>query len=97
LELAEYKLNAEVFKALESKFCPFGLDACAASWNAQLPRYLSRQKGYRAALGHDVLSYPLQRETQRVWLFFPPHQQLVVEILQRVSGAGVDASILMSA
>jgi len=57
--LAEYKLNADVFKALESEFSPFGLDACAASWNAQLPRYLSRQKGYRVALGHDVLSFPL--------------------------------------
>ena len=32
-----------------------------------------------------------------MWLFFSPHQQLVVEILQRVSGAGVDAFILMSA
>ena len=93
--MSEYMLNRNRFELLQAKWGPFGLDACAASWNHQLPRYLSRQQGDTDACGHDVLSFPLQWEKEVVYAFPPMHKRLIMELLQRVRAAQVEMVLII--
>jgi hypothetical protein len=93
--MAEFKLNPFLFHNLNLMWGPFGLDACAASWNQQLPRYLSRQLGDPDAIGQDILTFPIQDERDTIYIFPPPHQQLLVNILQRIKASGVQAVLIM--
>jgi hypothetical protein len=93
--ISEFQLNTVLFHEIKRRWGPFGLDACAASWNHQLPRYLSRQMGDPASLGHDFLTFPVQDETEAIYLFPPPHQQLLVNILQRIRAAEIEAFIIL--
>jgi hypothetical protein len=95
--VAEYRMCRMLFLALEAKWGPFGLDACAAKWNHQLPRYISRQMGDKNSVGHNVLEYPLQQETQTLWIFPPPHMRLISEILQRINSAEAEAVMILPA
>jgi hypothetical protein len=93
--IAEFQLNRSLFDAMQTKWGPFGLDACAASWNHQLPRYLSRQMGDPDSLGHDILTFPMQEEAQTIYVFPPPHQQLLVNILQRIKASAAEAVLIL--
>lgn len=95
LGLAEYSLNRQYFNHLQRPSGPFGLDACAASWNCQLPRCLSRQKGDAKALGHDILCYPLQHEEQVMYIFPPMQPKLVLQILKRITAAKAEAVLVL--
>jgi len=97
LGVAEYKLERSLFETMRQLWGPFGLDACAAKWNNQLPRYLSRQLSDSEAVGHNILDFPLQHETKTVWMFPPPHMRLIMEIIQRVVAAEAGAVLVMPA
>ena len=97
LQMGEFMLCRPCFEMMEQRWGPFGLDACAAEWNHQLPRYLSRQKGDSKACGHDVLAFPIQHEKQVIYIYPPAHKRLVMEILQRVSAARAEAVIVLPA
>jgi hypothetical protein len=97
LGITEYKLSKTHFHSLQRMWGPFGLDACAASWNCQLPRYLSRQRSDSEAVGHDVLSFPLQEETEVVYIFPPTHKILILQILKRIRAARAEVVLILPA
>jgi hypothetical protein len=97
LGVAEYRLERSLFEALNQMWGPFGLDACAAKWNNQLPRYLSRQVGDSAAIGNDILMHQMQHETQTMWIFPPPHHRMIMEIVQRLQAAQAEAVMVLPA
>ena len=97
LGMMEWKLSFQMYNALRMRWGPFGLDACAASWNAQEPRYISRQRSDTEAITHDVLSYPLQNETLVIYMYPPAHRVMVLELLQRIKSAQVEVVMVLPA
>ena len=92
---SEWRMNKEVFEVLDQKWGPFGLDAFAAAWNCQLPRYLCRQKWDRQALGYDALLHPYHQEKEVVWAFPPPHKDLTMRFLRTIENSGATAVVIM--
>ena len=82
---SEWKMNKPMFDVRSKRWGPFRLDAFAAAWNHQLPRYLCRQKWNREAQGHDALLFPYHHETKVVWAFPPPHKELTMKFLNCIA------------
>lgn len=92
---SEWKLHESHFKRLQRRWGPFGIDAFAAAWNTQLPRYLCRQQWDRQAEGYDALLFPYQDETKVVWAFPPPHRDVTMKFLRRVEAATAEAAVVL--
>ena len=95
LQIAEFKLSTACFEMLRRRWGPIGLDACAASWNFQVKRYLSRQYSDIQAVGHDVLTHPMQTEKEVVYVFPPTQKKLILEIIQRIKSARTEAILVV--
>jgi hypothetical protein len=93
--MSEWKMNQVVFSWMNTHWGPVGLDAFAAAWNTQSPRYLCRQLWDGNAQGYDALMYPYQAETEVVWAFPPPHRDLTVKFLRAVETVAVEVIVIL--
>ena len=93
--MAEWRLNSSAFNHLNKCWGPFTLDAFAAAWNKQLPRYLCRQRWDRQAIGHDALLHQYQHERGVVWAFPPPHKCITLQFLNKIDAAEAEAAVLL--
>ena len=88
----EWQLNPRMFQVLAQEWGPFGLDAFAAEWNNQLPRYYSKHFHDVNGLGRDAMVQQLSQEQAVIYAFPPPIRRLVERFIQLVSRHGIAGS-----
>jgi hypothetical protein len=93
--MSEWKMSSTPFSWMNQKWGPVGLDAFAAAWNHQTPRYLCRQLWDEQAVGYDALMHQYQHETQVVWAFPPPHKDLTIKFLRTVETVAVEVIVIL--
>ena len=95
VDWTEWQLNPRMFQVLAQEWGPFGLDAFAAEWNNQLPRYYSKHFHDVSALGRDAMVQQLSQEQAVIYAFPPPIRRLVERFIQLVDTGSLEVVLVM--
>jgi hypothetical protein len=97
---AEYQLATPIFDSMKEAWGPFSVDAFAAKWNKQMTPYYTFQRSDKMAAGFDFMAQPMDRIQEHlssgtIWMFPPPHQNLIMEILRRIQVQRLEVVIIL--